>query len=354
MKLAMGAAIGVAALIAALGAHGGTSAVPAGFDPDSLAALDAGHVWLIGTVPCRADPCPAVLRSSDGGRSFVRMHAPPLPVHQGFLYGQIRFADVNNGFASAWQGGLYATHDGGRSWHKVSRRSVLAFATGGGVAYAVTGRCVYNGPCRDYRFERSSVSRDAWKSSALPFARAELNFDLVALGRSVWLFGGSSLGRYQMRSVLARSTNRGVTFVTGTAPCDAELAADLEPVSSRVVWAFCPTGLMGRAFRSTNRGVVFTPLGVPHCCANSTSLGAVSEAVAVVSGNAAGTHLLRTTDGGGTWRPARTPADVVDWGPFEFVGRSTGFSLVSVGRVGRTELLRTTDAGASWHRVPIR
>jgi hypothetical protein len=188
----------------------------------------------------------------------------------------------------------------------------------------------------------------------MPFADAVPNFDLAAFGSSVWLFGGSSAGRYRLTDLLARSTNGGRTFVTGAVPCYAELVAELEPISSRVVWAFCPTGMMGIAWRSTDGGAHFKPLQIPHCCANSTALAPVSETVAVASGNGAGSRLLRTTDGGATWRAARTPAGITDWGPIQFVDSRVGFSLVSGRTSGALSLMRSTDSGVSWHPVPIR
>jgi photosystem II stability/assembly factor-like uncharacterized protein len=287
-----------------------------------------------------------LFRTSDGGRHFDRLPAAPAA--------NVRFADSRDGFAFGSGTPLYVTHDGGRRWRPLAVRGVLDFAAAGGTAYAVTDRCARNGSCGSARFERSSVSRDAWRSAPMPFGHADPNFALAAHGAGVWVFGAVSNAPPSRRNVLARSTDHGRTFATGLAPCYAELSAELDAVSSRVVWAFCPTGLQGIAWRSTNGGATFEPLRIPHCCANSTSLGAVSETVAVLSGNAAGTHLLRTTDGGATWRLARTPAEIVDWGPFDFVDASTGFSLVSVGRVGRVELLRTTDAGMSWHAVSIR
>ena len=336
MKAALGAVIGAAALVAALGAQAGSSVRP-GFEPQWFTAISATEFWLGGKG--------VVLHTSDGGRHFGRLPAPPA--------GPASFADSRDGFAFGWQTQLYATHGGGRAWHRLALRSVLAFAASGGTAYAVTGRCTEDGSCRDVRFQHSAVSSDAWISAPMPFAHAVPNFELATRGSNVWLFGGSSAGRHRLRNLLARSTNDGRTFVTDTAPCDAELAAELEPVSARIVWAFCPTGLMGIAYRSTDGGARFKPLRIPRCCPNSTALAPVSESVAVASANAAGSHLVRTTDGGATWRSTRTPRGITDWGKIVFKGR-VGLALVSIGSRGDPALLRTTDAGTSWQAVPIR
>src|SRR5205823_5483132 len=83
-----------------------------------------------------------------------------------------------------------------------------------------------------------------------------------------------------------------------------ELGGELYPVSSRVVWAVCATGSLAGVWTSTDGGISFKPVTIRRLLPNSTKLAPASAEVAVV---AAGPRLLRTTDGGTTWRPARTP-----------------------------------------------
>jgi photosystem II stability/assembly factor-like uncharacterized protein len=329
VKLALGAAIGVAALIAALGAEGSTARAP--FEPRSLTAVSATTFWLSGNG--------ALLHSSDGGRHFDRLPKAPAA--------EIRFADSRDGFSFGGGSPLFATHDGGRTWHRTGFRNVLAFATAGGTAYAVTCRRFKDGDCRVARFERSPVSHDAWRLTPMPFPHAEPNFDLAAHGAGVWLFGAIGNAPPSSRNVLARSTDHGRSFAIARVPCYAELAAELDPVSTHVVWAFCPTGMMGVAWRSRDGGATFQELQIP--LTNGASLAAVSETTAVVARNVGGFGLLRTTDGGRTWHHARAPAN----GNYQltFVDSRAGFALVL--GTSNTQLWKTTDAGSSWQRVPI-
>ena len=92
---------------------------------------------------------------------------------------------------------------------------------------------------------------------------------------------------------------------------------------------------------------------------NSGRLAVASTKTAVVFGNGAGSRLLRTTDGGRTWHPARAPhpPTVVSW--LGFADSRVGYALVQTGwdtadRVERQELWRTTDAGARWRVVRLR
>ncbi|HST26704.1 MAG TPA: hypothetical protein VLJ76_12020 [Gaiellaceae bacterium] len=318
-----------------LGAHAGPARH--GFQPLWLAAVSANEFWLGGKY--------TVLHTTDGGRRFH--HLPPPPVA-----GDVNFASSRDGFAFGWRTPLFATHDGGKTWHRIDLRSVLAFAAAGGRAYAVTGRCSSDGSCREIRFERSPVSRDAWVSVPMPFAPAAPNFDLAARGSDVWLFGGQPLGRYRLKNLLARSIDGGRTFAVAMAPCYADLAAELEPTSARVVWAFCPTGMMGMAWRSTDGGSKFKPLRIARCCVNSTQLAPASDTSAVVSRVDLG--LLRTVNGGVTWKRTHVPRGVASWYSIEFADARVGFGLAQIGTGPAFTLLRTADAGASWHVVSIR
>src|SRR5439155_2614731 len=151
------------------GAGGGSKGSTAGFNPVSFTAVSDSDYWLLGTIPCRAGSCYAILRTTDGGRSFTRIPAPRLGAARGVVP-TLRFADRLDGFAFVRGpgGAFYATHDGGAAWHRLALGDALAFATGGGNTYLVTARC-YLQACTGYRFRRSPVSANAWNEAELPF-----------------------------------------------------------------------------------------------------------------------------------------------------------------------------------------
>ena len=103
MKRALGAAIGLVALVVALGANAGSPAL-AGFAPQWLTAVSANEFWLGGHG--------LVLHTADGGRHFSRLPAPPAS-------GDVRFANSRDGFAFGWRTPLYTNHDGGRTWQSL-------------------------------------------------------------------------------------------------------------------------------------------------------------------------------------------------------------------------------------------
>jgi photosystem II stability/assembly factor-like uncharacterized protein len=321
----------------------------------SFTAVSDSDYWVLGSVPCRSGRCSSILRTTDGGSSFASIPAPPLPAVGAVATATLRFADRLDGFAfvTGVGGVFYATHDGGATWRRLALGTVLAFASGGGNVYAVTARCSLP-RCTGYRFERSPVSADAWRATAMPFAASGSVLDLAAHGSRVWLLG-TAVGQEQRSDELARSSDGGRTFVTGPGPCVPGLGGELAPTSARVVWAVCPTGMLAGAWRSTDGGVTFKHVNTPPLV-NSAALASASGTTAVLARNGARSRLLRTTDGGAHWTAARVPglARFVPW--IGFTDADVGAALVQTGYDGSAKielqaLWRTTDRGASWSRV---
>jgi photosystem II stability/assembly factor-like uncharacterized protein len=329
--------------------------VPAGFVAEAFAAVGARDLWVLGSAPCRTGRCTVVVRTRDGGRTFARAGTLPLPTEG--TTPSLAFADDRNGFAfvPGFDGVLYATHDGGKSWHRQALGDVLAFAATESTAYAVTARCAPDG-CTRYRLVHAPASSSAWSATATPFTPDGGLVALAARGSKLWLLG--SLVGIHPKDRLARSGDSGRTFTTASGPCYSDLGGTLTPAPASVVWAVCPTGMLGAAFRSIDGGASFTQLKT-EALANSARLAAASGTTAVLFGNGAGSRLMRTTDGGASWKPARTPRIPSDVWSLAFTSSRVGFALVQTGwdakkKVERQMLWRTTDAGARWSELQIR
>jgi photosystem II stability/assembly factor-like uncharacterized protein len=327
--------------------------IPAGFLPEAFSAVSKTEFWLLGTGPCH---CSLLVHTTNGGRSFTKIGAPPLPIEG--TTPSLEFADARDGFAFVpdSRSPLYATHDAGSTWHRQPLGDALAVAIAGNTAYAVTAGCSAQ-RCVRFRLEKAPASSTAWRPASLPFVPDGALVALAARRSKVWLLGTPS-GNRRAHDRLARSADSGRTFATGVGPCYSDLGGELSPASENVVWAFCPTGMLGGALRSANGGVSFAPLHTP-ALVNSARLAPASATTAVVFGNGAGSQLLRTTDGGVSWKPARVPhkPTAVSW--LGFTDARVGYALVQIGwdaaaKVERQALWRTTDAGAHWVKLPIR
>jgi len=344
-------------LVVAVGGCGGggrhAGPLPARFVPVSLSALDDRDVVLLGTVPCSVGRCYVIERTADGGRGFTRVAAPRGLPTEG-TNPRLRFADARDGFVwvpFGW-GRFWSTHDGGATWQRLRSPDVVAFTTAGGKAYAVVARCTTQ-TCSGYRFAHGPASAPRWRGTPLPFVPDGPIVDLSARGRNVWLLGTPAGTRFPRHDVLARSTDGGHTFVTGDGPCVPGLGGDLEPSSAQVVWAVCPTGMMAGASRSTDGGVTFEPLRTPSLV-NAARLAPASDETALLAANGAGRRpLYRTTDRGATWRPLRPMGNDDVWYDVVFTDARTGDALVQVG-AHPPAVWRTTDGGITWSRIGRR
>jgi len=346
MRIALALALaGVLVSATAASARDTTRRVPPGFSPETAAAVGAHDLWVLGQYSCGGNYCNALVRSTDSGKHFVRVGLPSLP-SQGAVP-TVVFANAGDGFVYV-EGvtPLYVTRDGGESWRRTGpARSVAAFATAGGYAYLAAGL---------RRFERSPVGRDAW--GKMPLSALRPPFSLAARGADVW-FLGPPRHRPDL-DTLALSSDRGQAFTGTKGPCLAELGGTLVPTGKGVVWAVCPTGMMGMLALSTNGGRSFPVIRSAHDpgglrqpgLVNSARIAAATPRVAVLTRGAGGA-LLRTTDRGRHWRSVPGTAQIrqVFW--LGFATSRIGAAIVQVPH--RTQLWRTTDSGASWHSTPV-
>jgi hypothetical protein len=81
-----------------------SSPVPVGFAPQSFTAIGDRSWWLLGSVPCSRSRCPAIVRTTNGGRSFHGIPAPSAPLASSYYtagVSDLRFADPEDGSPTA-------------------------------------------------------------------------------------------------------------------------------------------------------------------------------------------------------------------------------------------------------------
>jgi photosystem II stability/assembly factor-like uncharacterized protein len=307
--------------------------VPTGFDPTSFTATGEYTWWLLGPAPCSSPPCTSIVRTTDGGHTFVGIPAPRTT-----RVSQLRFADSLNGYAYGPQ--LWVTHDGGGTWHQLRVRGVVTdlFASDGWV-YADVRMSEHLGV-----LARSPVDADRW--TVLPGS--------LGADSGLWAQGREVLASASPNSALLVSHDRGEGFSRYRAP--SGVGCHLESPAPPVVWAQCTQGSASGIWRSINGGRTFPLSGARPGRAlllpDVASFAAASGDTAVFGLR----QLYRTTDGGTNWSAVRGPQGITSWRYLGFTDPTHGVALGATrwGSRGHVRLYYTTDGGASYHLVMIR
>jgi len=349
MRFAPALALAGAAAVVATAAygHGPAQGVPRSFHPQTGAAVGKRDVWILGWYRRGAAQRLALVRSTDAGKTFVRVGLPPLSL-QGET-ASLTFVNAHLGYLVSPRGRLYVTHDGGTNWRPFGPKGVREVAMGGGEIYVLSKN----------RFERSPLGRSAWQAVSLP-VRYRFLVSLAARGKKVWLLG--STRHIRAGDITLRSSDRGTTFKKSHAPCFPELEGMLVPAGDGVVWAVCPSGMMAGLSLSTNGGRTFPRFRSFHdpgginlpALTNGAGIFPTAARAAVLYRGVSG-PLFRTTDKGKRWSeiPRTGRLEQLFW--LRFATSRVGLGLFTArSHPNQASLWRTTDGGATWHAMPIR
>jgi photosystem II stability/assembly factor-like uncharacterized protein len=264
----------------------------------------------------------------------------------------LRFADANNGWAFGPD--LWATHDGGTTWSRVTipgvpaDAPVFALETAAGIVHAA----VLDGG--DFRVASSPVGSDGWSVAPvrLPVGAGPVpTVQLVLSGAAGWLVEND-------RTVVGGARLANGSWVAWTPPCaDVVGPAYLAASSPTELAAACDVGLWSNPtgdhlYLSHDGGSTFAPAGTAAPLTMAAMAATASPSVVVVGGSdATGSVLAATADAGRTWKVvARLPA-----GQISDLGFTTATQgVVIVGGVGGSaSLLMTRDGGQTWRAVAV-
>jgi hypothetical protein len=310
----------------------------ASFAPVSVTFISSAEGWVLGTAPCAGGECTAILRTSDSGRTWTAVGAPATPLSGGPLQPGstpgiigLRFADPRDGWA--YGPDLWATHDGGTSWQRVTIPGLSASAVidaleaSAGTVTAVAYDVAVASPHGGVRIASSPVGSDAWTLSptqvplgAGPVSQAQL----VLSGAHGWVVEVD-------RTVVGGARLVGGTWSAWTAPCsDVRGSAALAAASPSDLVAACDGGIWGypanpaeqgeHLYVSHDGGATFAETGgtVPV----QEPLIASPVGGTIVLGR--GEELVASFDRGQTWRT------VLDLAPPAFL-TYLGFTTASQG-----------------------
>jgi photosystem II stability/assembly factor-like uncharacterized protein len=297
------------------------AAVDADVEFSGLSFLDVDRGWAVGQ-RCVKETCRAVLRrTDDGGETWRPVNAPTGAWTNGAVPG-VAFADERNGWV--YGPALFSTHDGGKSWRRLTPGGRLAVVTGD-VVWVVGA---------DGQVRRGPVARD------------HLDVVLAKSAAHASFTAADPLHAYVVAGTVTATADGGRTWVSRPAPCTEPIVRVADARAANDLWVVCGAegggghqphtvarssdgGRHWATVRGDQEGYVF-------------ALAAVSGSVAWRADDGMAAGLRTTSDGGRTWRLAVPEPTGGGVRSLVAVDATHGFALLWEGRV-----YRTTD-GSTW------
>ena len=373
-------AVAAAALIS-LGLAGAASAagpakaagVPAGFQPMSASFQSPSSGFVLGGVGCTHvnQACRARLAATtDGGAHWHFAGAPDVLLFYGagdLLTQASRVSGVV--FANSQDGwlygpGLYATHDGGAHWQRISLGGNIVPSLGGGVtamaasagtSWAVVDPDPFQGLADE--LYRSPVGTNAWaRVGTMTAAHAVF----ATSGRAAWFASSTETGSGEY----VWATADGVHWSKYPFSCPGAYyhLAGIAATSPSHVLFLCafPQGMFQtekEVLLSVNGGRTEHLIGPAPMGGDVSGFAVLPQratmiTIAVVTPGP--DYLYRSANGGKTWTRVAVPGTGggVSLSSLSYVSPTVGWMVIG-GPFGGGEslLLRTADAGATWYQV---
>jgi photosystem II stability/assembly factor-like uncharacterized protein len=305
----------------ALSDDGGASFVRKG--GDIAAELPGTFGRLRATSPSvahAAGPAGTVARTTDGGTTWSRVRMPTSNAIT-----DVSFPDASNGYAVDSAGGVFSTDNGGTSWSILDSgggdRPRGVIAVDAATALLVINRGLRRTTNGGEGFETVS-DRDARRAALTDVDRT----------------AGGALFGYGRRALIL-SSDKGASWATLRRPSRSSIV-DADFVSSNVGYVLTADG---RVWRTGNRARRWTELRTTGTQGGySLSFGSASNgylAIGDFNGEDGG-WVLRTSNGGKSWRPQLVSAQAVDREGVAATSNIDGYLLT-----GGTNLFSTTSGG---------
>ena len=325
-----------------------TGPAPAHFSPLDFSFIGSSFGWALGQT-CGDTTCTAhVARTTDAGHSWHALPDPGASLDEG-SDPAIRFGDQSNGWIYGPH--LWSTHDGGRSWkHVAIDGDVVALEELSHTAWAFVRKCAGDagtGPCTHSLWSAPLGSDTFVRRGAVPAADGNTaRWQLVRAGSaSGWLSGWGDGG-----SLILRTTDGGRTWKEIANPCKTQSVyyQRLARYDAQHLWLVCGSDAGAGSqtkvvYRTSDGGTHWGNRndgpyrGLLH---DLFALGATQTALLSTTHSG----LLRTNDGGVTWRVVAP--DCCDEG-FEKI-ESIDFTHVwAIGR-GANAIFYSADRGRTW------
>jgi hypothetical protein len=327
----------------------------------SVTFVSTDEGWAFGSVPCGAAHCAAMVRTFNGGRTWVGSPAPVAQIPSaGNAAAQalVRFANGTDGWVLLdGPGGqnpeLWASHDGGQDWstdHIPGMGDPVSLETSGG-AVRIAGPDVSTAMVQT---ASSPVDHDAWTVSdtSVPIGAGPVpSTQIVLQDGAGWLLQND-------RTVVGGALlNPSAGWTAWTPPCkNANGAALIAAATADQMAAVCQEGTWGPAgnvpsaapgsewmFTSTDGGVTFQNAGqIPGLAQGAQAVAEAAPGNEVV---ASGGALVATFDNGHSWTTVHGGAAYTATQDLGFENADQGVAVIG------SQLLMTRDGGHTWTAV---
>jgi hypothetical protein len=377
-------------------ANGGLSApgsLPADFTPSSVTWDSLSSGWVIGQAGtaghcanANPDICTSIAHTSDGGQTWSGLPAPSTggPESATGVTG-LRFLNATYGWAFGPE--LWATGNGGQSWHQVSTGSlaVTDLETSGQRAYALFASC--SAPagssgdtiasCTSYTLMTAVAGSDDWTAvSGIPAGLApgdgsDGSAQLVLAGSNGYLTGPDG-------TLYAGPLDGGAWHTMSALPCIPGAAAS-DGLPDNVMLAAAGTTASGQTrlalacasatplastvvYWSDDGGTTWVKqasagTGGTVYLGSAQSLAATTDGTLILategSGNALG-GIYYLSPGGSQWRAAALSSTTGTNYGFSYVGMTSAKQGVALGGSPSLHAIwMTTDGGQTWQVRPV-
>jgi photosystem II stability/assembly factor-like uncharacterized protein len=338
--------------------------VPAGFTVHDLTFVSDNEGWALGTARCSSRPCTSLVRTSDGGRSWVGIRPPVVGLIgvddcTAACVSNVRFATPLIGYLFGPQV-LYLTTDGGRTW-QLQRGGAAAIEISAGNVLRVEG-CFPGCPLT---VQVSTIGGTGWRT-ILALSSAQVGTDTgVQLSRTgghayLQVYGHVTGGASQAHSALYVSADSGLNWADRGEPCpqvsSGEVdASALSSAFDQSVSVLCTqrSGSASFVAVSTDGGRTFQSGKLLHNL--EMQVGSASSSTVFAIGTVGGREsLVRSVDRGLSWTVVAQSGSLP--GSPEPRSGFLGFESATTGRwvslSDPSTVWTTRDGGATW--VPYR
>jgi len=250
---------------------------------------------------------------------------------------------------------VFLSQDGGAHFHVVALPP--GFNATGGIA-ARGGAVALTAMATNGRDDAVLVTHDGgrtWKT--LWAERMAPIYSLLWTAENRLYVAGGNIAKYQQQPGVAvwllhprtASPAQRFTWILGSQKNPWQPIVDLQPGQNGSLYALCGGSSMGANLPAPgpllhlNRAGQRLPLLAD---ASGTSLAVVGDSLWLSGGNEQGGGLLKSEDGGRTWKTLIRPSDLQAEG-VQFVNASIGFVQTQVGEY------ETQNGGQTWHALPV-